>query len=65
MSGFCKLDHNETMNKVLLTALLIIEIQRYSIHYIKDFTIAKSFPTILQCGTSKVESDREAEVFKN
>ena len=34
-------------------------------HYIRDFTIAKSFPTILQCGTSKVESDREAKMFNN
>ena len=28
-------------------------------HYIRDFTKAKSFLPILQCGTSKVESDRE------
>ena len=28
-------------------------------HYIRDFTKAKPFPPILQCGTSKVESDRE------
>ena len=35
-------------------------------HYIRDFTKAKSFPPILQCGTSKVESDREnAEMFNN
>ena len=35
-------------------------------YYIRDFTKAKSFPPILQCGTSKVESDREkAEIFNN
>ena len=35
-------------------------------HYIRHFTKAKSFPPILQCGTSKVESDREkAEMFNN
>ena len=36
------------------------------LHYIRDFTKAKSFPPILQCGISKVESDREkAEMFNN
>ena len=35
-------------------------------HYIRDFTKAKSLPPILQCGTSKVESDKEkAEMFNN
>ena len=35
-------------------------------HYIRNFTKAKSFPLILQCGTPKVESDREkAEMFNN
>ena len=35
-------------------------------HYIRDFTLAKSLPPILQCGTSKVESDKEkAEMFNN
>ena len=54
------------MNKVLLTTLLIIGIQGY-------FTISEillklnlSLLSILQCGTSKVESDREkAEMFSN
>ena len=35
-------------------------------HYIRDFTKAKSLPPILQCGTSKVESDKEkVEMFNN
>ena len=50
------------MNGVLLTTLLITEIQRYFI----TSEISKSLPPILQCGTSKVESDKEkAEMFNN
>ena len=45
------------MNKVLLATLPTTEVQ--CIHYSREFTKAKSFPSNLQSGTLKVESYRK------
>ena len=59
-----QLDYEQSLLYIIINSFAY---NRYPkiFYYIRDFTIAKSFPAILQCGTSKVESDREAEMVNN
>ena len=59
-----QLDYEQSLYNIIINSFAY-NIYPKIFYYIRDFTIAKSFPAILQCGTSKVESDREAEMFNN